>query len=182
MFTFASVGLGGYSVKQKLCWTRNLRSTRVMETAIQNLAKSPWFKINNVLCKCKACYNVHVWFNHAVWLLVNRKWCYWNSRQFRQFPIITRHGNSSLVFLGLTLAQPFSEGRTLHTVDWTKVQKVPSIFNFAVQNGSENMHTVLHQRKALPQIPRSPRWDFRVPTYRGLTRENGRVWRNRYLF
>lgn len=106
-----------------------------METAIQNLAKSPWFKINNVLCKCKACYNVHVWFNHAIWLLVNRKWCYWNSPAYwnsRQFSIITRHGNSSLVFLGLALALPFSEGRTLHTVDWTKVQKVPSIFNFAV--------------------------------------------------
>ena len=43
---------------------------------------------------------------------------------------------------------------------------MPSIFNFAVQNGSENMHTVLHQRKAVPQIPRSPRFDFRVPYIR----------------
>ena len=33
---------------------------------------------------------------------VNRKWCYWNSPTYwnsRQFPIITRLGNSSLVFL-----------------------------------------------------------------------------------
>ena len=79
MFTFASVGLSGYSVKQKLGWTRNLRPTRVKETAIQSLAKSPWFKLNNVFSTCKACYNVRVWFNHVTWLLVNRKWWYWNS-------------------------------------------------------------------------------------------------------
>ena len=90
MFTFPSVGHGGHSVELKLCLTRNLRSTRVKETAIQNLAKPPWFKLHTVFITCKACNNVHVWFSHVA---------YWNCRQFS---IITRLENSSLVLLGRT--------------------------------------------------------------------------------
>ena len=72
MFTFVSVSLSGYSVRLKLCWTRNLRSTRVKETTIQNLAKFPWFKLNIAFFTCKLS------------------------------SIITRLGNSSLVLLGRT--------------------------------------------------------------------------------
>ena len=63
LFIFVSAGPYSCSVKLKLSWTRNLRSTRVKEIAIQNLAKFPWFKLNNVFFTCKSCYNVHVWFN-----------------------------------------------------------------------------------------------------------------------
>ena len=90
MFTFASVGHGGHSVELKLCLTRNLRSTRVKETALQNVAKPPWFKLHTVFITCKACNNVHVWFSHVA---------YWNCRQFS---VITRFENSSLVLLGRT--------------------------------------------------------------------------------
>ena len=94
LFTFASVGHYGYGVKLKLCWTRNSTSIRVKETAIQNLAKFPWFNLGNV-------------FSHGKYVIIYKSqyWCcrnsppYWNSWQF---PIITRLRNSSLVLLGRT--------------------------------------------------------------------------------
>ena len=66
----------------------------VKETAIQNLAKFPWFNLGNV-------------FSHGKYVIIYKSqyWCcrnsppYWNSWQF---PIITRLRNSSLVLLGRT--------------------------------------------------------------------------------
>ena len=72
------------------------------ETVIQNLAKFPWFKPHKILFTCKACNNVHVWFNNVAWVLINHKWRYRNSLPYWnswQLPIITRLGDSSLVLL-----------------------------------------------------------------------------------
>ena len=71
MFTLANVGLGDYNVNLKLCWTRNLRSTRVKETANQDLA--------NLLNLDSSVYSSHV--KHVIMTRVKylgeRFW--WNS-------------------------------------------------------------------------------------------------------